>query len=335
MFARSRFLSRFIRRPPRPYFQPSRTSFPRSFHAHSPLHRPQYRRFDGASTTSTRFRIPYILLRWARHPNFYRHLGIIGLGTGSFYVYNLDTVPVTNRRRFNCITPNIEQKLGEQTNQAVLQEFRGKILPPSDRRHVLVTRVLNRLVEAADLPGQKWEVRVIDDSDQINAFVLPGGKVFVFTGILPLCKGEDGLAAVLGHEIAHNIGHHTAEQLSRSVWLFPIIIMVDWFIGGGGVGRLTSNLLFELPGSRRQETEADYIGLLLMAKACFDPRKAVDFWDRMQRQEKVSPPAFLSTHPNSKNRLKMIEDWLPEANDRLASSECGTTSFMANAFFGR
>jgi predicted Zn-dependent protease len=124
-----------------------------------------------------------------------------------FYSYNLETVPVSGRRRFNIISPEYEQQMGQQQLQQILAEYKGAILSKRDKRSQAVHRVLERLIPNSGLTDQKWEIFVIESEEQ-NAFVIPGGKVFVFTGILPICRDDDGIAAVLGHEIAHNVAHH-------------------------------------------------------------------------------------------------------------------------------
>ncbi|KAL1605241.1 metalloendopeptidase [Paraconiothyrium brasiliense] len=165
--------------------------------------RPQYSRFQFVSN---------IFRRWAARPTFYRDVGLISLGSGGFYLYNLEEVPISGRRRFNMISPQIEARIGAETVGQVQQEYEGRILPDRDPRVQRVKKVLGRLIPyatAAGLHDVNWEVHVIDSPEQ-NAFVAPGGKVFVFTGILPLCQDENGIAAVLGHEIAHVVAHHTA-----------------------------------------------------------------------------------------------------------------------------
>ena len=139
-------------------------------------------------------------------------MGVISAGAGGFYVLNLEEVPVSKRRRFNIITPGMEESMGKASVDQVREEYQGRILPDHDPRVQQVKRVLERLLPYAEGEGLKnlnWEVSVIDSPEQ-NAFVAPGGKVFVFTGILPLCRDDDGIAAVLGHEIAHVVAHHTA-----------------------------------------------------------------------------------------------------------------------------
>jgi len=142
-------------------------------------------------------------------------------------------------------------------------------------------------------------------SVEMNAFVLPGGKVFVYSGILPIAKNDDGIAAILGHEIAHNLARHAAEQLSSLVLLAPIrwgFIYLDYTGITWGLGRILGDLAMELglmmPASRKQESEADYLGLLMMAKACYDPKAAVKVWERMEAAANTGIPQWLSTHPS-------------------------------------
>jgi len=150
--------------------------------------------------------------RWRARPTFkYEASGVAG-GLGGVYFYNTDTVPVSGRRRFNIISPAFEVQLGVQQYQQVLQQYRGRILSDSDPRSRQVKRVLERLIPNSGLPADfDWKVHVID-SEETNAFVIPGGKVFVFTGILPICGNDDGLAAVLSHEVGHTVARHIAEK---------------------------------------------------------------------------------------------------------------------------
>jgi hypothetical protein len=171
---------------------------------------PQYKRFVAGGLSG-------LFFRWAARPTFYRDVGLITTGAGGVYVYNLETVPVSGRRRFNLVTPGLEERLGRSTVDDIKQQYAGQILDVMDPRVRQVKKVLERLLPFAEgegLTGLDWEIHVIDSPEQ-NAFVVPGGKVFVFTGILPLCQGEDGIAAVLGHEIAHIVAHHTAYVDSR------------------------------------------------------------------------------------------------------------------------
>jgi predicted Zn-dependent protease len=141
--------------------------------------------------------------------------------------------------------------------------------------------------------------------DQANAFVIPGGKVFVYSGIFPVCRNNDGLAAVLGHEIAHNMAQHSAEKMSQMVMLQPLVWGLMFLDSSGmtlGLGHLLGSIMIDLGimrvSSREQESEADHIGLMLMAEACYDPKAAIGLWERMEKLDKETPPEWLSTHPS-------------------------------------
>jgi metalloendopeptidase OMA1, mitochondrial len=195
----------------------------------------------------------------------------------------------------------------------------------------MVQRVGQRIAKAANKPEYQWEFAVIEDDKMVNAFCLPGGKVAVFTGILPVTKGEAGLATVMGHEIAHALQRHGVERMSRSIidqiaQLGAIGAAAAGQAGGGAIQGLLGayGVNVSLPFNRKQESEADYIGLRLMAEAGYDPREAVPFWERMSgcpRQmigklcfrSQQAIPEFLSTHPSDVTRINQIEAWLPDA----------------------
>ncbi|CBX97487.1 hypothetical protein LEMA_P106180.1 [Plenodomus lingam JN3] len=286
---------------------------------------PQYKRF--ASTGG----IAGFLMRWAGRPTFYRDVGLITAGTAGVYVYNLEEVPVSGRRRFNMISPMMEEMLGKSTVEQVRQQYRGRILPDSDPRVRLVKRVLARLLPYAEGEGLKnldWEVAVIDSPEQ-NAFVAPGGKVFVFTGILPMCRDEDGIAAVLGHEIAHVVAHHTAERISQAPLVLLAVLFLSLFDISFYTGKIVIDLFLSMPASRKHEGEADYIGLMMMAQGCFRPEAAMQFWARMEKLGQHGPPQILSTHPSHHNREAKIREWLPKAMEKAESSDCGMTGRYA------
>ncbi|TID14662.1 mitochondrial metalloendopeptidase oma1 [Venturia nashicola] len=298
-------------RPPLPQPHPPKRSPFRSFSQQYSRRGPQYRYTRYAQTKN-------LLQRWAASPYFYHQVGGIGLVGGGFYTYNLETVPMSGRRRFNFIGPEMEESIGKGQYAQVLQEYKGRILPPHARQVRKVRQVLD-----SGLQDLNWEVFVID-SDEQNAFVIPGGKVFVFTGILPLCQDDDGIAAVLGHEIAHNFAHHTAEKLSRYNILTLVAVAVAFSLGiGDSIVRAAVQLAFELPNGRAQESEADYIGLMMMSQSCYDPEGAISFWGRMVKSEKGAPPEFMSTHPSSSHRVARLTEWLPEAARKRDQSACG------------
>ncbi|KAA8907328.1 peptidase family M48-domain-containing protein [Sphaerosporella brunnea] len=281
----------------------------------------QYQHFPGRKR-------PPLKYLW-KNPRFRRFVTITALTGAAFVAYNIEEVPVSHRRRFNCISPETEAKLAKQMYDITMHQFAGSILPqyhPVTRR---VKKVLDRLVPVAGMENLHWEVHVIKEDSIKNAFVIPGGKVFVFSGILPICGDDDGLAAVLSHEIAHTIAHHAAERFSKSILVLAALVFAGITLGDpdtvGRMGRIVLDLVYLRPGSRKQEAEADYIGLLMMAQACYDPEKAIALWERMEAAEYLQVPQFLSTHPSHKQRIENIKQWLPEARTKMQMSNCHDT----------
>ncbi|EEH38561.2 hypothetical protein PAAG_08288 [Paracoccidioides lutzii Pb01] len=251
-----------------------------------------------------------------------------------FYVWNLEVVPMTGRLRFNCISNEFEMQYGKQAYEMIVQEYHGRLLPDSHPLVRYVDSVFRKLFLTGypqlgegdeTLKRLNWKVHVID-SPEMNAFVLPGGNVFVFTGVLPICRDRDGLAAILGHEIAHVLAHHMAERLSSKIVVVVAAIVVSkLFEVSENFTSAIFNLILSLPNSRAQELEADQIGLMMMAKSCFKPEAATALWSRMQQAEKGEPPQILSTHPSSGRRMKAIQRLLPEADLVYDDSGCGVT----------
>lgn len=233
-----------------------------------------------------------------------------------------ETVTVTGRRQLQLISAGEEMQLGLTTFQQILQRSRVSTDPALN---ALVTRVGSRIAAVAERPDFEWEYRVIEDK-QANAFALPGGKIGVYTGILPITRDEAGLAAVLAHEVAHVTARHGGERLSQQlaaqVGVSALGIVAGVATGDPGATRLAAAAFglgaqygVLMPFSRAQESEADRIGLIYMAKAGYDPRAARDLWIRMAEASRngTRPPEFLSTHPSEETRIKQIEGWLPEA----------------------
>ncbi|NPB09208.1 MAG: M48 family metallopeptidase [Thermodesulfobacteria bacterium] len=229
------------------------------------------------------------------------------------------TAPVTGRHQLILIDPQTEMRLGLQAYEEILKEVK---LCNDPVVNGIVKEVGMRIARATG-KDYDWEFKVIDDPKTINAFCLPGGKVFVYTGILPLVKNEAGLATVLGHEIGHAIARHGAERMSLGlVAAFGEVLLANVlnfknettkriFLTAYGLGATVGVIL---PYSRKQEFEADTIGLYLMAKAGYDPREAIAFWKRMLAisKDRPKPPAFLSTHPPDEARIKHLEELLPK-----------------------
>ena len=230
------------------------------------------------------------------------------------------TVPVTGRSQLVLIPEGSEIQMGHQAYVEVLRKSRVSTDPVLNAQ---VTRVGTRIAAATGRSDYRWEFKVIEDK-QANAFRLPGGKVAVYTGILPITRDDPGLAAVLGHEVAHAIARHGGERMSQALVVQTglaatqvamanrdprTVQQVTALLGAGA----TVGLL--LPWGRAQESEADHLGLIYMAKAGYDPHAARDLWLRMAEASRgrQQPPEFLSTHPSHETRIRQIEAWLPEA----------------------
>lgn len=227
------------------------------------------------------------------------------------------TVPETGRK--SLILP-IMDDVNEGAAAFAQLKSQGKISgdPVYNER---VGRVGKRIAEAvgADLPGAKWEFVVFDEPKTINAFALPGGKVGVYSGLLVLAATDDELAIVLGHEIGHVTARHGAERMSKGVMAAVLGVALDatthdsknhdLVLAAYGLGAGGAMLKF----SRNNETEADLIGIRYAAKAGYDPRAAVTFWKKMEKEKKGGRlPAFLSTHPSDERRIADLEKWMPE-----------------------
>jgi metalloendopeptidase OMA1, mitochondrial len=228
------------------------------------------------------------------------------------------TTPVTHRTEHVRLSDAQQTQLGDQQYEKTLQQHRADIIS-SGPEHAQVQRVAKRIeaVAGRDKPAFVWKVTLLRDSEA-NAYCLPGGKIVVYTGILPLTGSDAALATVLGHEVAHATAEHSAERIEREH-----LTKVAAAIIAGGVAFTPQQYLRvaallgaagSLPFSRSQESEADHIGLVYMARAGYDPRQAVAFWKRMQRASKgKEPPEFASDHPSDQHRIERIEKWLPEA----------------------
>jgi predicted Zn-dependent protease len=226
------------------------------------------------------------------------------------------TAPYTHRSQLIIVSAGEEQKLGAQAFQEVVAKNK---VDASPALVAPVETVGRRLARVAERPDYDWRFVVLD-SPQVNAFCLPGGKVAVYRGLFPVADNTNGLAVVLGHEIAHALARHGAERMSQGLAAQAGGAVLGSLLGGGpssallmkayGLGAEVGVLL---PFSRTQESEADHIGLILMARAGYDPRGAVAFWQRMERVGGATPPEFLSTHPSHGAREQQIRAWLPEA----------------------
>lgn len=242
------------------------------------------------------------------------------------------TAPITGRSQLIILPEPQEVQMGVQAYQEILKKSK---ISRDPQQNELVTRVGSRIAQATGRTDYKWEFTVIQDDKQVNAFALPGGKVAVYTGILPVTKDEAGLATVMGHEVAHAIARHGGERVSQGLLVQGGLIaaqvamanrdpqtvqLVTGLLGAGAAVGVV------LPFSRAQESEADRLGLIYMAKAGYDPRAAIGFWQRMEQaaQRRGNPPEFLSTHPSHGTRVRQIEQWIPEAMQHYQPSRSGS-----------
>ncbi|KAM3566618.1 hypothetical protein ARSEF4850_000371 [Beauveria asiatica] len=267
------------------------------------------------------------------------------LAAVAFYVWNSQTVPLTGRTRFNFLSDEIAERMNPQPVESILKQVYdagGVILSERDMRTRIVKNVMRRLIPVSGLTDLKWEIYVIADDSQANAFVLPGGKVFVFSGLINMCGNEDALAAVLGHEIAHQTASHTAERLSLA-WVGNLTTGALFFLAGALPGLalfamwtatgafVLPTLMVELPMSRTHEYEADHIGLMMMAEACYDPRASIGFWKRMSKHGQEIEEV-LSTHPSNNHRVARLKQLMPEALAKREQSDCKGTESFAQRF---
>jgi predicted Zn-dependent protease len=226
------------------------------------------------------------------------------------------TVPITGRQAFIPFDVQEDTPLGAEAYAEILSTEQVVTSGPQVK---LVNDVMNRLVAASSEfdPGFEWEVQLLKADDVPNAFCLPGGKMAVYTGILPITKDEAGLAVVMGHEIGHALARHGAERMGQQLVQSGIVESVnlvrpDWS-SYAEAGMLAADLFITRPWGRDQELEADHIGLILMARAGYDPRNATSFWERMSALGGGGTPQWLSTHPSGTTRIAELEALMPEA----------------------
>jgi predicted Zn-dependent protease len=247
---------------------------------------------------------------------------VILVVAGSLLTSQRQETPVTHREQHVEMTDAEQMKAGEQEYENVLKKHADDIVSRGPK-YAEVQRVADRItaVAAQDKPAFDWEFTLIR-SKQVNAYCLPGGKIVVYTGILPVTEDDAGLATVLGHETAHATAEHSAERMYRENLTHRVIAILAGGVAftpfdyarvvalmgaGAEVGMI-------LPWSREQESEADHIGLIYMARAGYDPDEAVAFWQRMVKASNGDdPPEYASTHPSDEHRVENIRGWLPEA----------------------
>jgi len=257
--------------------------------------------------------------------------GAVSVATG-LLLAACTTVPVTGRHELNLVSADQEMALGISSFDQVKKDTPVSHDPTSN---ATVERVAKRIAAVAnkDMPDAKWEF-VVFNTREANAFCLPGGKVGVYAGILPISETDAGLATVLGHEIGHAVAHHGASRMSEAMLtqaggqaLESTLSSADPKVQSAAALAygLGAKLGVELPYSRAQESEADHIGLVYMARAGYDPKEAVAFWQRFMasndQQGGSGTPTFLRTHPLDAARIKQLQTWLPEAEAEFAKSQ--------------
>jgi predicted Zn-dependent protease len=249
----------------------------------------------------------------------------------SITLWACSQVPITGRRQINLLPDAQMTEMSVANYTQFLTDNKGKVLT-SGKEVDMVRKVGGRIAAAVEvymkqnglesrLSNFKWEFNVVQDK-AVNAWCMPGGRVVFYTGILPVCQDEAGVAVVMGHEVAHAVANHGNERMSQGLMQefgFSILDRAmserpdatrNIFLSAFGVG---SNLLGILPFSRLHESEADKLGLIFMAMAGYDPNAAVGFWTRMSKIGGESPPELLSTHPASDTRIRQIQEYLPTA----------------------
>jgi predicted Zn-dependent protease len=268
-----------------------------------------------------------------------KKLLLTGIAAAILLNYGCSTVPLSGRSRISFVNEGEMQTAAAQSYSTLLKAPETKVLNNADavrirqvgqRIAAAVTKYMNANGYASQIEGFKWEFNLID-SKEVNAWCMPGGKVAVYSGILPVTKDDAGLATVMGHEIAHAVAHHSSERASKAAVAQGL---------GGLLGAATGNQssvtqgvinqvygigaqgLYLLPNSRTQELEADHLGLIFMSMAGYNPSNAVGFWQRMAAvsQGAQKQPEFLSTHPADATRIAQIQKDLPEAQRYFNSS---------------
>ncbi|MDR1454496.1 MAG: M48 family metallopeptidase [Tannerella sp.] len=253
---------------------------------------------------------------------------IAGCGMAVWLLYACSTVPLTGRKQM-LLLPDSEIVSASMVQYSDF--IKSASLSADKVKTATVVRVGKRIAAAtedylrqngleSEIAGLKWEFNLVKDS-QANAFCMPGGKIVVYEGLLPLAPSDDELAVVLGHEVAHAIAKHSNERMSQEVVAqYGAAILHETLNRKSEAVQMLGNTVFGLstkygvmlPYSRKHEYEADYMGLILMTMAGYDPQKAVGFWQRMAEGNKGAPPEVLSTHPSDSNRIAELQKRLPE-----------------------
>ncbi len=258
-------------------------------------------------------------------------LAVILIAAFTYFNAEKFTNPETGKTARVALSEDQESRLGLQSYNQVIAESQGKLQnsgPDYDR----VVRIARRLSQSTGSAGKnfQWAVSLVR-SDQVNAFCLPGGKIVVYTGILPIAQNDSQLATVLGHEMAHATSRHGSQRLLRNKLTNEVLSGAQFSLAGmdysqqqavmGALGAATQYGA-TLPFSRANEEEADQIGLLYMARAGYDPREALKFWQHMSQVGGAGqkPPEFASTHPSDSTRIQRLSDQMPKAIEEYNKS---------------
>lgn len=261
-----------------------------------------------------------------------KHTLVAGTAAVLMFASSCSTVPLSGRNRISFVSESEMQTAAAQSYTTLLKSPETKVLNNADATRVkaigqkiatAVTQYMNANGYSSQIAGFKWEFNLID-SKEVNAWCMPGGKVAVYSGILPVTKDDAGLATVMGHEIAHAIAQHSSERASKAAVAEGVGSLVG--AATGNKSEITKNVInqvygigaqgfYLLPNSRTQELEADHLGLIFMSMAGYNPSSAVGFWQRMAAVSSggSKPPEFLSTHPADGTRIAQIQKDLPEA----------------------
>ena len=257
-----------------------------------------------------------------------KFLSYVGCGCCGFMINSCSTAPITDRKQLKIIS---EDKLNAQAAQ-IYEKIKEKEKLSDDKKKLGEIKEIGKKMEDSisiyfeksnlvdPTTKFKWEYILIDNKKIKNAWCMPGGKIAIYTGILDITKNNNGLAAVMGHEIAHAVAKHSVERASRTVLLNTSTQLIDIFSGGklSQVNKVTGintvGLLSQIgimnPFSRKQETEADYLGMIFSSLSGYDIRETKKIWERMKESNKGKEPSeFMSTHPTSTNRIKNLNGW--------------------------
>lgn len=250
--------------------------------------------------------------------------------TTLLFTLSCSTTPVSGNKAFLLTSAENENKQGDDAYKEILKKEKEVTGTEQSR---MVEEIGRKIAAIANQPDFKWEFKTLQ-SDEPNAFCLPGGKVAVYTGIFKYAQNEAGLATVMGHEIGHAIARHGGQRMSQQMATNAALTGLA-IVGLAKMDQTKKTIAMAalgagatygiiLPFSRKHETEADEIGLVLMSKAGYDPRESVNFWDRFGKAGGKSPPEFLSTHPNSDNRKEHLRSLIPKVMPNYeASSQIG------------